>query len=473
MKKKYLNLFIFLIATVQFSNAQEVKLKKGSIIESVVVQDSISETFSLYIPTAFEMKDRWPVLFIFDMDGKAKQAIAMFKNAAEANGYILAAPHKVHDSLSISQNMLSTKLVMKEVLGTFPINNNRIYAGGFDSGARFANLVPVFVKGVKGVLSLGASLVNTELLTTKNTFHFIAVVGNEDFNYTTLLEDEKVLNKLKFPNNILLFDGGNEWPSAGYVGKAMTIFNLSAMSKGFMPLDSAYVSTNFNAQLTRIKKLQKEGKLLLAERTIKETLSAFRLLSNTDSLRKAHRNLMRGKDFKSLNRNQNAALFKENLKREDYAYYLEEDVLTYNYNNLGWWNYQMTQINSFIFGTNKLEQKMGQRLLGYVNALVDDNINLVKMNKVVDEEALVFLLMLKTITEPNEHQNYLNVVSLAAKNNDKGTALFYLEELLKKGFKNKETIYGIEHTTLLRISPEFNKLVEKYLDDARYEIKDE
>jgi len=83
------------------------------------------------------------------------------------------------------------------------------------------------------------------------------------------------------------------------------------------------------------------------------------------------------------------------------------------------------------------------------------------------------LLMLKTITEPNKNTNFIKVISIASKNSDYGTALYYLEELLKKGYKDKHQLYNIEHTTLFKISPEFNKLIERYLKDARYEIKDE
>ena len=53
---------------------------------------------------------------------------------------------------------------------------------------------------------------------------------------------------------------------------------------------------------------------------------------------------------------------------------------------------------------------------------------------------------------------------------DYGTALFYLEELLKNGYTDKSELYELENTALFRITPEFNMLVEKYLRDARYEI---
>ena len=44
---------------------------------------------------------------------------------------------------------------------------------------------------------------------------------------------------------------------------------------------------------------------------------------------------------------------------------------------------------------------------------------------------------------------------------DYGTAIFYLEELLKNGFTNQKKIYSLEHTALLRITPEFNALIAK------------
>ena len=80
----------------------------------------------------------------------------------------------------------------------------------------------------------------------------------------------------------------------------------------------------------------------------------------------------------------------------------------------------------------------------------------------------MLLFMLKTIIAPNNLENYLKVASIASKNEDFGTALFYLEEALKKGLNSKEQLYNIPNTALLRITPEFNALVKKYLDKARY-----
>jgi hypothetical protein len=116
---------------------------------------------------------------------------------------------------------------------------------------------------------------------------------------------------------------------------------------------------------------------------------------------------------------------------------------------------------------------MGRRLNGFVNPLIADNIDMVNAESVVDEEALNFLWMLKTIVAPKSYDAYLKVISLNAKVEDYGTALFYLEELLKNGYTNREELYSLEHTAIFRLSPEFNKIVAQYLKESRYEVIEE
>jgi len=76
---------------------------------------------------------------------------------------------------------------------------------------------------------------------------------------------------------------------------------------------------------------------------------------------------------------------------------------------------------------------MGRRLKSYVNALIDDNIDIVNSSNPIDEEALLILWMVRTITDAKSHNSYLKIISQSSKVEDYGTALFYLEELLKSG----------------------------------------
>ena len=469
---KKIILFLFLGAGL-LGNSQQMTLKKGVVIDSIGVKDSISESFSLYIPTSFEMDKNWPILFVFDMEGRGRQAIRMFIGAAEKQGYILAASNNVNDTLTTSQNILITGRMFNDVIKMLPVQKNRIYSAGFDSGARFASVLPIFVKGISGVISSGAVYPNMDILDTNNLFHFIGIVGKEDYAYPEMLAGSSTMGRLKFPNQLLVFNGGHEWPNTQYLGKALEIFNLSAMAKGQSEKDETYINDTYAQNLKDINLLIGSNRLIQADNLLDEVISVYRVLKDSDSLKKIKRELKKNKLFKTMTRNENNTLLKESFIKEDYVYYLEEDLATYNYNNLGWWIYQMDELKKYDNSKIEAEREMGKRLLGYVNALIEDNIDIVNSGTQVDQEVLSLLWMLKTITDPTDHSYYLKIISNSAKMEDYGTSLFYLEELLKKGYMDKAELYSLENTALLRITPEFNEIVAKYLKDARYETIEE
>ncbi len=471
MKKIYLLLILPLLCSSNVF-AQQITLKKGVILEDLSINDSISETFSLYLPTSFNTDANWPLLMVFDLEGKEKQALSMFLQAAEKENYILAAPH-ISDTTSLSSNMVSTGQTLMQIANLLPIDKNRVYTAGANSGARFSSLVPVFIKEVRGVISMRSTIANTDLLNVKRPFHFIGIVGKNNFEYTSMLALEKILDRLRFPNQILLHDKDGAWPDSKFLTKSLQLFTLRAMGKGVVEKDSLYVEKAYKADVEKVNGWMQERKLLLAEQYLGEMMSMYGVHKNLDSLRNVLKNLRKDKLFRAMRRGENNAFLKESLLKEDYQYYMEEDVISHNFNNLGWWSYQMQELDKFRSGTDVYEKQMGHRLYDFVNALAEDNINLELSEPVIDEDAVAFLYMLKTILEPDNFDYYLNIISLSSKNEDFGTALFYLEEALKKGFKDRDRLYNLEDTALFRITPEFNKVVSKYLKDARYDIIDE
>lgn len=467
MKKTLL--FLLLSFSIGLT-AQQITLKKGAIIDNIPIKDSIAESFALYLPTNFDITKKWPIVFVYDMQGRGKQVISMFRQAAEDQGYILAASNNLRDSLSLSKNILVSTRMFNTVYSILPIKKDRSYTAGFDGGARMASLLPTFVKEIQGVISCGSPVANEEVLSAKKQYHFIGIVGNVDFNYTSMANSQKVLNKLKFPNQLLVFEGGHEWPESNYINKAMEIFTLTAMAKGIETKDQAFVDATYQSGLGEVSVLLSEGKPLLAHKLLGEMASIYRNYKNIDSLKENSKTLRKTKLYKVQSRSQNAAFFKEAFIKDEYSYLLEEDVITYNYNNLGWWSYQMDELAKYEKSTSVFERQMGKRLVGFLNALIADNIDAVKGDVPVDEEALTFLWMINTISDAKNPTPYLKVISNSARVEDFSTSLFYLEELLKRGYTNKKELYNLEHTAILRLTPEFNELVAKYLKEARYDV---
>lgn len=463
-------MLLLFLGTVYMVNAQQFTLKKGVVIDSIAVKDSVPESFSLFLPTSFDMDKNWPIVFVFDMEGKGKQAIRMYREAAEDQGYILAASNNVSDTLLTSQNILITGRMFNTLIKLFPIHKNRTYASGMGKGAQFASVLPLFVKGITGVISCGAAYPNLEILGTKQSFHWIGIVGKDDYAYTDMLATKTTLDKLKIPNNLMIFDGDHKWPDTGYLKRAMGIFTLSAMAKGDIAKDDRYIDRSYDDSMAELKGLLNENKLLRADNLLDVALSVYRLHKNTDSLKIMRKQLKKDKVYRAMQRDENNTMLMESFKKEGYLYSLEEDVATYNFNNLGWWMYQMEELKKYDKSKLVAEQQMGRRLLGFLNALIEEDITLLGAEEQTDWEALSLLWMLKTITAPKEYGNYLKIIANSAKEEDFGTSLFYLEELLKNGYTDKARLYDLDHTALLRITPEFNQIVEKYLKGARYDV---
>jgi len=90
-----------------------------------------------------------------------------------------------------------------------------------------------------------------------------------------------------------------------------------------------------------------------------------------------------------------------------------------------------------------------------------------------DIPAVVFLLMLRTVVNPLDYAAYLALISYSSKMEDYGTALFYLEALLENGYTDLDTLSVLPETGLLRIMPEYQALLEVYLNKGLYGIREE
>lgn len=466
--KKILLLTFVLISSIVYS--QELRLLKGAITENLIVNDSVNETFSLYLPTNFDVNRPWPVTFVMDLEGKGRAALSVLSSAAEQEGYVLASSNNLSDSLPISQNVLIANRMLNSVFKSIPTAKYRVYTAGFENGAMFASLLPAFISELKGVISIGAAIGSFEVLNPKKPYQFIGVVNRADFNFASMYQSRSELNKLKFPNELLVFDGERNLPEKNIIAKAFRMLTLSSMAKGHLQRNDSLINSSYNEFLVDVNANVSNQKPLLATYQMLDMEKIFYPLMELDSLKASQKILRRSTSYKQANRSQNSYFLKESFTKEDYSYYLEEDIISYNYANLGWWKYQMEELNKLDKSSNLFERQMSSRLRGYINALVSDNIDFIAADEIIDWEALNLLYMIKTITAPTESEGYLNVMSASSKMEDYGTALFYLEELLKMGYSDKQKLYSIEHTSLLRIMPEFNELIEKYLKGARYDV---
>lgn len=468
MKKSY---FLFLVLlTALTAQAQELRLQKGIINENLPLPDTIGQALSIYLPPDFDPVREWPLLFVCDFTGDTSRALRYFQGAADSNGYILAATRELVDSTQLTDGVMQFAKSLDYLRGILPLDEDRLYAAGIGNGGEFASLMPNLVRAVSGVLTAGSGPPNTELLNAREPYDYVALLSRSDYRYPNMLFAEEQLNRKRLNHHQLYYNGSGGLPGEDLLDLGVATLTLLANKAGKIPVDSLLVQQTLGGYRSRSDVMRQQGDALVAHNMLEQAVDLFDGLADTRELKDALRSLRRTSTYRSRKREASNLALKEEILRQDYAYYLEEDVLNFNLDNLGWWRHQLETIARYKGSNSPEEKRLGLRLEGYLRALADDYIRTARSAGEPDDDALVLLHMLKTLIDPEDPANYLTVVSLTSKYDDFGTALFYLEELLKTGYVDREQLYSLEHTALLRISPEFNTLVEKYLDEARYEI---
>lgn len=468
--KKLFGLFLLLFGFLL--QAQEMVLKKGMIMDSVPVINT-QESFSLYLPTSFDVTKSWPVVFILDMEGKSRQIMSLFRPVAEQNGYILAAPNNLSDTIPATRNILVANRSMNQVFALLPIHENRVYvAGEGDSGA-LATVMPMFVTGISGAISCGAFLAPTQLVQQRQPYYYIGIVGDRNYNYVGVEGQQRYLNGLKYPNEILTYEGDATWPEPQLLDRALRYYTLAAMAKGQIPKDNGFIDASYAKDRMVYSKDMGSGKRLAAYDDLLRINRNYRAFKDMDSINQLQKQLRKDKLYRTQQREESTNQNMELLERQKYYWNLQDDFLTQTYENLGWWQFQIEQLNSKEKTSDETSSKMASRLKGYINATIATNFDTLDIAKPEERESLKFLYMLKTITAPKDYEYYLKTISVCAQTGDNGSALYYLEELLKQGYTNKKKLYSLEGTALLKITPEFNALVEQYLKDSRYSLPDD
>lgn len=458
--------YIFLLLGLSLS-AQELRLQKGIVIDSIAVNDTINQTFSIYLPTSYEPGKAMPVLFIFDSQGRGKVAAQLYKPAAEEQGYLLISSNNIDQDKTLQENVQTAAVLIRGVSTMIPVDISSTSVAGIGAGAQVATSIPFLYRNVHGVMAVGDLHFNLDFVDEVERFVFVGVVGAQQMAIHAMNLASRELGRRGFPGAIYTFDGGRQWPGPDIISSALGSLTLEAMKKELRPQDLVLVEDLYQDDLGRVDKLISTGQPVLADELMDIMQSKYEGVRDVLQVRDKRDQLQQSQNYKDQQKDFRRIQEKEDELSADYQYYLNEDIPTANFENLGWWNYQVLQLDEYIKGDNPAEAAMGHRVKDLLRKLVDSHITELNLNEAGLDYRL-FAYMLKTVFDQTDYNAYLNVISLSARDGDFSSALFYLEELLKNGYSNMEALYEIDGTLGLRITRDFNWLIDKYLGSSKF-----
>ena len=226
------------------------------------------------------------MLILFDPRSRGKLAAELFRDAADEFGWILASSDNTMSDGPAEPNARALNAMLPDVMKRLPIDERRIYAGGFSGGAVLAWTVGLKGNYLAGVISIGGRPAPEHLALTPN-FALFSAAGEGDFNYQATLELDRIAAKAGVPHRLEFFPGPHSWCPPAMAREAVLWLEILAMRDGREARDPARIDRTLAAEMAAAEKIADDGDALAAGRKLTEIGATFAGIGAKETLDRA------------------------------------------------------------------------------------------------------------------------------------------------------------------------------------------
>jgi dienelactone hydrolase len=248
-------------------------LPRGEIVSAIPALSDPTQTYELYLPTAFDPARRWPILFLFDPRARGGVAAELFRPAAEELGWILLSSNNTRSDGPGEPNQRAVDALFPDAFRRLPVDDRRIYAGGFSGGAVIAWSVGLVSRGLAGVISIGGRPEPAHAALAPG-FALFAAAGVEDFNHQPTRALDAIAAKAGVPHRLEQFPGPHAWCPPETARRALVWLEVLAMRDGLAARDPEKIRRFLAEELGRARELEAVDPLAAA-RALEELATAF------------------------------------------------------------------------------------------------------------------------------------------------------------------------------------------------------
>lgn len=246
----------------------------GQLVAGVACLGDPSQTYTLYLPSAYTPERRWPLLLVFDPRGRGTRAAEIFRPAAETYGWVILGSDGTASDGGWEPNARALRALVPELERRWPTDPRRIYAAGFSGTVIVAQVLGTGAGSLAGILGSGGRY-DPSVLPETPDYAFFGTVGSEDFNYLEMRQLDAALEGRGVPHRLEIFDGPHRWMPPELAAEGVGWMEVQAMRQGRRPVDGAVVEKLFTADLKRARRLEADGQLLAALNHYRAVVSSF------------------------------------------------------------------------------------------------------------------------------------------------------------------------------------------------------
>jgi hypothetical protein len=280
---------------------------RGNVVPSVTCGDDPTESYALYLPPNYSRDRAWPIIYAFDPFARGKEAVEVYKDAAEKYGYIVVGSNNSKNGPSAAQ-LGAAQAVWLDTHRRFVINKDRVYTTGLSGGARVATMFALYCYScaVAGVIAHGAGYPTGQnpKAPANDHFNYYAIVGDRDLNYPEIIELRKKDDEAGASFKVRVYPGPHQWAPPGIVAEAVEWLELKAIEAGKENADPAFVHRVFENTEAEAAQAGQHGDVLNQYFAVRSLVEDFKGLEDTSVFQNQLRELKNSKAFKAALRNQ-------------------------------------------------------------------------------------------------------------------------------------------------------------------------
>lgn len=210
----------------------------GTTTERVACLNDSTQTYTLYLPPQYAPGVRRPILLVFDPRGRGTLAAALFQEAAERYGWIIASSDNTRSDGPWTPNARALQAMWPDVRVRYAVDERRIYAAGFSGGATVAWALARTSGLIAGIIETGAP--ETEITATElpGSIAVFSAAGRLDFNYVPAKRIDARVGRAGHAHRLEFFDGPHAWMGKPAATRAVAWLELIAMRAGLRAEDA-------------------------------------------------------------------------------------------------------------------------------------------------------------------------------------------------------------------------------------------
>ncbi|HKF03297.1 MAG TPA: hypothetical protein VKB49_13345 [Candidatus Sulfotelmatobacter sp.] len=250
---------LLLSLCLQISEGQAEKpvfLPSPGQIVNVVCASDANQSYALYLPSAYTVTKRWPIIYFFDPGGRGRRPLDLYKDLAEAYGFVFAGSN---NSRNFSGNESeAVNAIWQDTHVRLSLDDRRVYTSGFSGGARVAGAMALSSPGqISGVIAHGAGYPSVRHNSNDKLLYYLAV-GDKDFNWQEVITVGHEREREGLPYRVNVYSGSHQWAPASVMEDAVQWLQLKAMQSGDLPRDNVFIDRQFQSLQRRAD--EAEGK---------------------------------------------------------------------------------------------------------------------------------------------------------------------------------------------------------------------